>query len=116
MSFRRGDIYFVNLDPAVGREQSGIRPALVISADWLNDLPLVITVVIGTSGQRVSRDYPFNVRVAPEESGLPLETVFLCFQLRSLDRKRFRRNLAGRVSDEAMSRVEAALRRSLKLF
>ena len=85
MTIQRGAIYFVNLNPVKGREQSGKRPVLVLSIDAINQLPLVVTVVVGTKGENISRDYPTNVRVSTEESGLPLETVFLCFQIRSLD-------------------------------
>jgi mRNA interferase MazF len=77
----RGEIYFVDLNPIKGREQSGRRPVLVISNDTINKLPLVVTVVVGTKGDNISKDYPTNVRVSAENSGLPMETVFLCFQL-----------------------------------
>jgi hypothetical protein len=36
---------FVNLNPVQGREQAGRRPVLVLSADAINRLPLVVTVV-----------------------------------------------------------------------
>ena len=113
MAIERGEIYFVNLNPVQGREQSGNRPALVISIDSINKLPLVITVVVGTKGENISRDYPTNVRVSAAESGLSMGTVFLCFQVRSLDPKRFSKNPAGKLSDEAMKRVEDAVRYSL---
>jgi len=82
MAIHRGEIYFVNLNPVKGREQAGQRPVLALSIDAINELPLVITVVVGTKGENISRDYPTNVRVSTEESGLPMETVFLCFQIR----------------------------------
>ena len=50
MPVKRGEIYFVNLNPTKGREQAGTRPVLVLSADAVNALPLVATVVIGTKG------------------------------------------------------------------
>ena len=62
---QRGEIYFVNLNPVRGREQSGNRPVLVLSVDAINRLPLVVTVVVGTKGENLPRDYPTNVRVAP---------------------------------------------------
>src|SRR5205814_28855 len=108
MAIRRGEIYFVNLNPVEGREQAGSRPVLVLSRDATNRLPLVVTVVVGTKGQNITRDYPTNVRVSSAESGLPMETVFLSFQLRSLDPKRFPASPAGRVSEETMKRVEDA--------
>jgi hypothetical protein len=49
---------------------------------------LVLTVVVGTKCENIARDYSTNVRISPQESGLPLETVFLCFQLHSLDAAR----------------------------
>lgn len=107
---RRGEIYFVNLDPIQGREQAGKRPVLVLSIDAINQLPLVVTVVVGTKGENMPRDYPTNVRVTPAESSLPLETVFMGFQLRSLDASRFPETPAGELSDEVMEQVEKAVR------
>lgn len=110
MSIQRGQIYFVNLNPVTGREQAGNRPVLVLSIDKINRLPLVVTVVIGTKGTNISRDFRSNVRVSPEESGLPMETVFLCFQVRSLDKGRFPAEPAGQLSEAKMLQIEAAVR------
>jgi mRNA interferase MazF len=75
----------------------------------------VVTVVVGTKGENISRDYPTNVRVAASDSGLPMETVFLCFQVRSLDPGRFPSKPAGKLSNECMEKVEDAVRYCLKL-
>jgi mRNA interferase MazF len=115
MAIARGEIYFVNLSPVQGREQAGTRPVLVLSIDAINQLPLVVTVVVGTKGANLARDYPTNVRVPPAESGLPMETVFLCFQLRSLDPTRFPASPAGRLSDSYVGMVEDAVRYCLGL-
>ena len=115
MSIQRGEIYFVNLNPVQGREQAGRRPVLVLSIDAINQLPLVVTGVVGTRGENVTRDYPTNVRLSPEDTGLPMETVFLCFQIRSLDPRRFSDPPAGRISGEALQRVEQAVRYCLGL-
>ncbi|MEG4841550.1 type II toxin-antitoxin system PemK/MazF family toxin [Microcoleus sp. B9-D4] len=79
MTIQRGEIYFVNLNPVQGREQAGQRPVLILSIDSLNKLPLVVTVIVGTKGENITRDFPTNVRVYSSESGLSMETVFLCF-------------------------------------
>jgi mRNA interferase MazF len=115
MDIRRGQIYFVNLNPVQGREQSGKRPVLILSIDAINALPLVVTVIVGSKGENIRQNYPTNVRVTPEESGLPLETVFLCFQIRSLDPNRFPTEPAGQLSAEKMSEVETAARYCLGL-
>ena len=115
MAVHRGQIYFVNLNPVQGREQAGRRPVLVLSVDPINRLPLVVTVVVGTSGENVTRDYPTNVRVSMAESGLPMETVFLCFQVRSIDPGRFAEPPAGKVSGAVLERIETAVRYCLGL-
>mgnify|MGYP003396072142 CR=1 FL=1 len=115
MTTQRGEIYFVNLNPVQGREQSGQRPVLVISSNSINRLPLVVTVVVGTKGTNITRDYPTNVRVSVADSGLPIETVFLCFQMRSLDPSRFPSTPAGKVSGKVLQQIENALRHCLEL-
>jgi mRNA interferase MazF len=115
MTIQRGDIYFVNLNPVHGREQAGQRPVVVLSIDAINRLPLVVTVVVGTKGANVPRDYPTNVRVAPAESGLAIETVFLGFQIRSLDTNRFPDTRAGKLSALALEQIEATVRYCLGL-
>ena len=117
----RGQIYFVNLEPTRGREQAGRRPVLVVSADAINRQPLVVTVVVGTRSANVARDYPTNVRVSARETGLPSDTLFLCFQVRSLDSSRFLEPktgqplLAGTMPPSRMKEVDEALRLVLGL-
>ena len=115
MPIQRGEIYFVDLDPVQGREQAGTRPVLVISSDEINRRPLVVTGVVGTKGSNIKKDFPSNVRVSTEESGLPMETVFLCFQIRSLDPSRFPKTPAGRLSEQIMEQVERTVRYCLDL-
>ena len=118
---RRGEIYFVELMPIKGREQAGYRPVLVVSADAINRQPLVITVVVGTKASNVAHDYPTNVRVSAKETGLPEDTVFLCFQIRSLDPSRFidprtgKVNIAGTMPSKKMVAVEQAIKAVLDI-
>jgi mRNA interferase MazF len=112
---KRGEVYFVDLNPVKGREQAGSRPVLVLSIDFINKLPLVVTVVVGTKGENFDRDFKTNVRVATSESGLPIETVFMCFQIRAIDARRFPQNPAGEISDKKMKEVEDAVRHCLGL-
>src|SRR5260370_35495884 len=109
MRIERGESYLVSLNTAQGREQSGRRPVLVLSVDAINRLPLVVTVVVGTKGENVARDYPTNVRVPLAESGLPMETVFLCFQHRSLDARRFAVSPAGKPPGAILAKLQKPL-------
>lgn len=121
MSFPlRGRVYWAELNPVRGREQAGRRPVLVVSCDAINRQPLVVSVVVGTDSANVPNDYPVNVRVTAKESGLPKDTVFLCFQLRSLDRSRLldkagEADPIGVLPPERMSEVDGALKSVLGL-
>ena len=79
MAIRRGEIYFVNLNPVEGREQAGNRPVLVLSRDAINRLPLVITVVVGTKGQNIARDYQPTCESRPRKAGYRSKRCFYAF-------------------------------------
>jgi mRNA interferase MazF len=119
---RRGEVYYADLRGARGREQRGRRrPVLIVSADAINAQPLVLTVVVGTDAANISRRYTTNVFVSARESGLPLDTVFLCFQIRSLDESRLERDAKGNLTPAGvmpppkMAEVDNALRLVLAL-
>lgn len=109
MAIHRGDVYFVDLNPTVGREQAGKRPVVVISNEWVNVKPLVVVVIPGTRGTKVKPDYPGNVRVPAGEASLPEETVFMSFQVRALDQSRFRGPPIGRLSQSYLDQLDKAL-------
>ena len=113
MPMQRGDIYFGNRNPVHGRAQAGQRPVLVLSIDAIKRLPLGVTVVVGTQGENITHDYPTDVRLSPADSGLPMDTVFLGFQGRSLAPQRFSSPPAGRVTGAALRSIEEAVRSCL---
>ncbi|SRR6266542_1932942 len=71
MTIRRGEVYFVDLDPVEGREQAGNRPVLVLSIDAINKLPLVVTVVVGTKGANVARTITPMFACRPKKAAFP---------------------------------------------
>ena len=80
---RRGDIYFVSLDPSQGREQQGSRPVLIISSDAFNAytrLPLVVPI---TNGGNFARRAGFTVSL--EAAGTRTTGVIRCDQPRPVD-------------------------------
>lgn len=68
MVVRRGEIYWVEVDPAKGSEQGGMRPALVVQHDLGNQYSPT-TVVAAITRTIPPRPYPFVVVVRPDESG-----------------------------------------------
>ena len=67
MSIKHGEIYFVYLDPAFGRELGGskTRPVAVVSIDEINENPLVMTIVPGTTDKGQPTHFLNAVRVDP---------------------------------------------------
>jgi mRNA interferase MazF len=103
----RGDLVWLVFDPRVGHEQSGRRPALVLSPRTYNrrvGLALVCPVTSHVKG------YPFEV---PLPAGLPVDGCILADQLKSLDwRERQARRIAPiprDVLDEVLARIFALL-------
>jgi mRNA interferase MazF len=108
----RGDVVMVNLDPTIGHEQGGQRPALVVSADAQNRSPAELVIVAPITG--TDRGIPAHVKVAASEGGLTKASVVMVDQIRTISRQRVARRL-GAVSPATMSQVEIRLRRILDL-
>jgi mRNA interferase MazF len=75
----RGDLIWINCSPQPGREQSGRRPAVVLSPSAYQKKIGLILICPITSHRK---GYPFETALP---SGLPVSGVILCDQLRSLD-------------------------------
>jgi mRNA interferase MazF len=105
---RRGDIYWVALDPVVGTEISKTRPAVIVSNDSCNTYGARVVVLPITSN--VSSLYPGETLI--EVDGKPSRA--LGDQIRSIDKARLRSRL-GRLSQDELLAVEAAIRITLGL-
>ena len=111
---RRGDIYWIASRTPRGREQSGMRPALVIQNDSGNESSDNTIIALMTS-RSFSRDYPFHVSVRPQDSGLREATTVLLEQLQTVDMARLGQ-LAGRLAADQMHEIDRALHHSLGMF
>ena len=108
----RGEVWFVNLDPIIGREQAGTRPALVLSFDRFNHGPAGLVVVLPITSK--NKGQPLHVAVNPPESGLTLPSFVKIDDIRSLSKQRCKQFL-GEVSARTMAEVEKRVRILLNL-
>jgi len=108
----RGDIWSVSFDPTLGREQSGTRPALVLSVDKFNHGPADLVVVLSITSK--DKRQPIHVPVTPPEGGLKLASFVKCEDIRSVSRQRFRQ-FHGIVSARIVAEVEMRVRVLLNL-
>lgn len=109
---RRGDIYYADLDPVVGSEQGGVRPVVVLQNDVGNKYSPTIIAAAITSQLNKNR-MPTHVRVS-SQTDLPLDSVVLLEQLRTIDKKRLQQKV-GRFPDETMREIDQALGVSIGL-
>ena len=105
---RRGEIFWVKLDPTVGSEINKIRPAVIISNDVGNEFSRRVIVAPVTSN--AAKVYPFEVAVEIKNR----EGKILLDQIRSVDKVRLSKKL-GFCGDEALAAVDKVLKRVLDL-
>jgi mRNA interferase MazF len=111
-SLVRGEVWDVDLDPTLGHEQGGRRPALVVSVDQFNQglSGLVIVVPISSKDKRVRS----HVTIEPGEGGLKVKSFAKCETIRSISTERLARR-RGAVSDDTLDQVADRLRLLLDL-
>ena len=113
MLIKRGDLFYVNLDPTRGSEQAGARPVLVIQNDVGNEYaPTVITAPLTTKA--FSKHYPTNVNVPKGTAELKEDSTLLLSQIRTIDKSRLERKL-GHLPSGLMHQVDEAIKISLGL-
>ncbi len=84
----RWHIFIANLDPVIGSEQGKTRPVLVISEEEINQILPVVNVLPITSRRTGKKIYPNEILIPANIGGLQKESIILCYQIRTLDKKR----------------------------
>ncbi len=100
---RRGEVYWVALDPTIGAETKKKRPCLIISNDIINEMSDVIIVAPITS--KIKRIYPCEVKTHVDKKPCKI----MLHQCKSIDKLR----LAGKLDHldfDVMSHVDEAIK------
>jgi mRNA interferase MazF len=97
----RGDIYWADLDPTRGHEQSGLRPVLVISHDVFNERSGTV-IALAITSQESRAGYPLTMEI--KSAKLPKQSWIKIGQIRTLAIERIGKKL-GRISPEELNRV-----------
>ena len=99
----RGEIRWADLDPVRGREQSGMRPVLVLSQDVFNERSgTIIAVALTSQPQRAG--FPLTLELT--SSALPKRSWVKISQIRTLSVERIGKRLAQVSAEELASVVE----------
>ena len=114
MDVKRGEIWFVNLDPTIGHEIKKSRPAVIIQNDLGNKYS-PITIIAPITSQNLDKIYPVEVLLHRKESGLEKDSKALLNQIRAIDKKRLVKKL-GNIDEETLDKIDDAIRISLGLI
>ena len=97
----RGDIVWANLDPTIGREQSGSRPVLILSENIFNDRSGTVVAVVLTS-QQPTAGFPLTFELSGPS--LPKKSWVKISQIRTLSTQRLG-NKISRASKEELETI-----------
>ncbi|HEX8152123.1 MAG TPA: type II toxin-antitoxin system PemK/MazF family toxin [Thermoanaerobaculia bacterium] len=101
----RGDIFWADLNPTLGREQAGARPVVILSNDIFNDRSgTVIMVAVTSSPPRAG--FPLTIELT--SARIPKRSWIKIGQVRTISVERLGKKL-GRVSPEEMERIVEGL-------
>jgi len=112
-NLKRGDIILVNFEPIRGSEQGGVRPAIVVQNNILNNFS-PITIVAPFTSRIYEKEYPTNVFISKQDSHLDKDSTIMLNQLRTIDKSRIIKKISS-LDFYLMNKVDRALKISLFL-
>jgi mRNA interferase MazF len=105
---KRGEIWLIDFDPAVGAEIRKLRPAVVVSVDAVGRLPLRIVVPV-TDWKPAYSAYPWFVELqALPKNGLRKDSGADAYQVKSLSEHRFVQRL-GEITASRLDPIAEAI-------
>ena len=108
MKIERGEIWWVNLDPAIGQEIKKRRPCVVLSANEVNRIRATPVVIPLSSSPKAAPPIVVAIASAGKDS------VAVMDQIRAVDKKRFV-NRAGILAEADLRSLELAIKQVLQL-
>lgn len=81
-------IFWADLDPTKGSEQSGVRPVLVISTEEVNEALPIVTIMSITSIKPGRKIYPTEVLLKSTDTGLQKDSIVMSHQIRAISKER----------------------------
>jgi mRNA interferase MazF len=113
---KRGDIYWADLKPRSGSEQSGRRPVILLSHDAFNETPTWCSVIVVpcSTSKTQGRRGPTSVNLPAGTANLPETSTAICHQITTLDRSKLTQKI-GRLTEPFLRMVEVGIRAAIDL-
>lgn len=100
---KRGEVYWVELDPSVGKETQKTRPGLIVSNDIGNEVSDIVMIAPVTS--KIDRLYPVEVKITLDGK----QGKIMLNQCKAIDKSRLKARM-GSVDSDTMKSVEEAIK------
>lgn len=105
---KRGDIYWVNLDPIIGAEIRKKRPCVLIGASPINRARHTIVVIPLSSSPKANPPIVIPIQCMNKS------VVAVCDQIRAIDKTRLLNKIES-IADSDLKKLEDGLRQTLCL-
>jgi mRNA interferase MazF len=107
---RPGEIWLVKLGEAAGREQHGLRPAIILA-----NTPTSIAVIVPLTANLKALRFPYTIQIEPStKNGLTVVSVALIFHLRAMDKSRLVKKIGG-LEKSRLENVSGLIKKMLAL-
>jgi mRNA interferase MazF len=111
---RRGEIWWASTGAQDGAETDRRRPVLIVQVNAFNRSSIPTVLVVTVTSNLALADAPGNVRLTPEQSGLPRDAVVDVSRIVTIDREQLAEPV-GPLPARQMAAVEDGLRLALAL-
>ncbi len=103
---KQREIWYANLNPIKGSEQSGFRPIVIISGNMLNTY---LNVVIACPLSSKIKNYKGNIVLNPDiKNGLEMPSEVMIFHLRSISKERLVKKI-GEITEDELNELKEGL-------
>ncbi len=96
---KQGDICYMDFAPTKGHEQTGLRPAIVISRDYYNKYTGLVVLCPITSN---TKNFPTHYELKKTKK---IKGAVLCEHIRSVDFKARKLSFVEKISEEELDEV-----------
>ena len=103
----RGDIWLVDLNPGIGHEQKGKRPALIISDDFFNETRAGMVIVLPITSK--DKGISLHVPLTPEKTRLDVKSYVKTEDIRAISKERLYKQI-GKVDSPIMDKIGGILK------
>jgi mRNA interferase MazF len=99
----RGDIVWADLNPAIGHEQGGLRPVLILSREVFNEASGTVIAMAVTSQPQIA-GFPLTLELS--SSSLPKRSWLKISQVRTVSVSRLQSKIGRATAEEVLQAIE----------